>query len=156
MLQDRQIQLFKRLPVCWLAICILFYSVICFSLFMGCRRSRVGCRGSRVVTFTAISSPPPPSLPITRHHLHPPPLSVAQGLPLKIKISFLQTVLPWPIWSFPLPISTTPTLTAIVPSCTLEIGPELLLTPPLETPFDSSQRSWISWCPGALSFWVAL
>src|SRR6218665_3967438 len=23
-----------------------------------------------------ISSPPPPSLPITRHHLHPPPLSV--------------------------------------------------------------------------------
>jgi len=22
--------------------------------------------------------------------------------------------------------------------------------------FDSSQRSWIIWCPGALSFWVAL
>src|SRR6218665_1988805 len=42
----------------------------------------------------------------------------------------------------PLPISTTPTLTATLPpSGTLEIGPELLLTP-LETPtFDSSQRS---------------
>ena len=30
------------------------------------------------------------------------------------------------------------------------------LDPPLGAPFDSSQRSWISWCPDALSFWVAL
>ena len=30
------------------------------------------------------------------------------------------------------------------------------LDPPLETPFDSSQRSWISWCPGALGFWVVI
>ena len=44
---------------------------------------------------------------------------------------------------FPLPISTTPTLTATLsPSGTLEIGPELLLTPPpLETLFDSSLLS---------------
>ena len=47
-------------------------------------------------------------------------------------------------------------LTLLSPPGTLEIGPELLLTPPLKTPFDSSQCSWISWCPGALSFWVAL
>src|SRR6218665_1585047 len=34
------------------------------------------------------SSPPPPSLPITRHHLHLPPLYIRrpQDLPLKIKI----------------------------------------------------------------------
>ena len=40
-----------------------------------------------------ISLPPPPSLPITRH---PPPLSVNPGpkLPLKIKMSSLQTLLP--------------------------------------------------------------
>src|SRR6218665_1850272 len=37
--------------------------------------------------------------------------------------------------SFPLPISTTPSLTATMsPPGTLEIGPELLLTLPLETP----------------------
>src|SRR6218665_796760 len=42
-----------------------------------------------------ISSPPPPSLPITGHHLHLPPLSVTpKGLPLKIKISSLQSLLP--------------------------------------------------------------
>src|SRR6218665_3763470 len=34
---------------------------------------------------------PPPSLQITRHHLHPPPRSV---LPLKIKMSSLQALLP--------------------------------------------------------------
>src|SRR6218665_1143215 len=38
-----------------------------------------------------ISLPPPPSLPITRH---PPPLSVTPGLPLKIKMSSLQPLLP--------------------------------------------------------------
>ena len=27
---------------------------------------------------------------------------------------------------------------------------------PLDNPFDSSQRSWISWCPGAFGFWEAL
>jgi len=37
-----------------------------------------------------------------------------------------------------------------------EIGPELTMDHPLENPFDSSQHSWISWCPGALGFWVAL
>ena len=53
-----------------------------------------------------------------------------QGLPLKVKISSLQTLLPWNFWSFPLPISTTPTLTATLsPPGTLEIGPQLLLTP---------------------------
>ena len=55
--------------------------------------------------------------------------------------------------SFTLPIWTTPTLTATLsPSGILEIGPELLLTPFGKPPFDSSQRSWISWCPRALSF----
>ena len=44
-----------------------------------------------------ISLPPPPSLSITRHHLHPPPLYVTPGLPLKIKIS-----------------SNTPTLTHLI------------------------------------------
>src|SRR6218665_212056 len=43
-----------------------------------------------------ISLPPPPSLPMTRHHLHPAPLglSVTSGLPLKIEMSSLQTLLP--------------------------------------------------------------
>src|SRR6218665_625849 len=36
-----------------------------------------------------ISLPPPPSLCITTHHLHPPPLSVTPGPQLKIKISSL-------------------------------------------------------------------
>jgi len=27
---------------------------------------------------------------------------------------------------------------------------------PLDNPLDPSQRSWMSWCPGALGFWVAL
>src|SRR6218665_1554215 len=44
--------------------------------------------------------------------------------------------------SFPLPISTTPTLTATLsPPGTLEFGPELLLTPLWKPPFDASQRS---------------
>jgi len=38
----------------------------------------------------------------------------------------------------------------------LEIGPELTMDYPLDNPFDSSQRSWIRWCPGALGFCVAL
>jgi len=51
----------------------------------------------------------------------------------------------------------TPTLTAALsPSGPLEIGPELLLLPFRNPPFDSSQRSWISWYPGALGFQVAL
>ena len=74
------------------------------------------------------------------------------GLLLKIKMASLQTLLPWPIWSFTFSILTTPTLTPILsPLGILEIRPELLLTP-LETPFDSSQRSWISVCPGEFSF----
>src|SRR6218665_1164311 len=40
------------------------------------------------------SLPPPPSLSITRHNFHPYPLSVTPGLPLKIKMSSLQTHLP--------------------------------------------------------------
>jgi len=68
--------------------------------------------------------------------------------PLKLKISSLQTLVPWPIWSFSHPIWTTLTLKTILsPLDILEIGPELLLTP-----FDSLQRSWISWCPGMLGF----
>ena len=58
------------------------------------------------------------------------------GLPLKIKMSTLQTLLPWLFWSFTFSIWTTPTLTATLsPPDILEIGPELLLKPPLETPF---------------------
>ena len=57
------------------------------------------------------------------------------GLPLKIKMSSLQTLLPRSIRSFTLPISSTPTLTATPsPPGILETGPELLLTSPLETP----------------------
>src|SRR6218665_3168082 len=69
------------------------------------------------------------SLQITRHHLHPPPLSVTPGaFHSKLKSHLFKH-------SFPLPISTTPTLTATLsPPGTLEIGPELLLTLPLETP----------------------
>jgi len=37
-----------------------------------------------------------------------------------------------------------------------EIGPELTLDYTLDNPFDSSQRSWISWCSDELGFWVAL
>ena len=56
------------------------------------------------------------------------------GLPLKIKMSSLQTLLPWPISSFAFSIWTIPTLTATLsPPGILEIGPELLLTP-LENP----------------------
>ena len=40
--------------------------------------------------------------------------------------------------------------------CVLEIGPELSMVFPLDNPFDSLQCSWISWCPIALGFWVAL
>jgi len=46
-------------------------------------------------------------------------------------------------------IATTATLS---PPGILEIGPALLLTPLWKKPADSSQRSWISWCPGALGF----
>ena len=82
-----------------------------------------------------ISSPPPPSLQITRHHLPPPPLSATPGLPLKIKMSSLQTLLSWPIWSFNFSTWRTPTLIATLsPPGILEIGSELLLTPPLENP----------------------
>ena len=78
------------------------------------------------------------------HLLYPSP----PGLPLKIKMSSLQTLLPWPIWSFTFSTWTTPTLTATLsPPGILEIGPELLLIPFGKPPFDSSQRSWISWCP---------
>src|SRR6218665_922332 len=42
-----------------------------------------------------ISLPPPPSLSITRHNLHPAPLSVTpSGFPLKIEMSSYQTLLP--------------------------------------------------------------
>ena len=76
------------------------------------------------------------------------------GLPLKIKISSLQTRLSWPIWSFTLSIWTTPTLTATLsPPGPLEIGPELLLTTLLENPlwFVAALVN-ISWRPGALGF----
>ena len=65
------------------------------------------------------------------HLLYPSP----RGLPLKIKMSSLQTLLPWPIWSFSFSVWTTHTLTfTLSPHGILEIGPELLLTPPLVTP----------------------
>jgi len=84
-------------------------------------------------------------------------LSITVCIPLKIKMSSLQTLLPWPIWSFTLPIWTTPTLTATLsPPGPLEIGPELLLITLWKKTFDSSQRSWIGWCPGAPGFEVAL
>ena len=79
-----------------------------------------------------ISSPSPPSLPITRDHLHLPPLSVTpSAFHSKLKSHLFNLSYPdRPFWSFPLPISTTPTLTATLsPPGTLEIGPELLLTP---------------------------
>ena len=41
-----------------------------------------------------ISLPPAQSLPITIHRLHQPPLSVTPDLPLTIKMSSLQTLLP--------------------------------------------------------------
>ena len=89
--------------------------------------------------------------------LHPPLSVTPPGLPLNIKMSSLQTLLPWPIWSFIFSTWTTPTLTATLsPPGILEIGPELLLTPFGKPPFDSSQRSWIIWCPDVLSFRVAL
>ena len=61
-------------------------------------------------------------------------------------------------FSFPLEIRTEmeermqsdPSVSLIV-----SIGPELTKYYPLENPLDSSQRSWISWCPSALGFWVA-
>jgi len=34
----------------------------------------------------------------------------------------------------------------------VSLGPELTM----DNPFDSLQRSWISWCPVALGFWVVL
>ena len=87
------------------------------------------------------------------HIIYPSPL----GLPLKIKMSSLQTLLLWPISSFTFSIWNTLTLTATLsPPGILDIGPELPLTPFWKPPFDSSQRSWISWCHGVPGFWVAL
>src|SRR6218665_3650455 len=98
-----------------------------------------------------ISSPAPPSLPITRHHLHLPLYPSPQGFHSKLKSHLFNHSYPDPsdhlpplsvYPSIPFPISTTPTLTATLsPSGTLEIGPELLLTPVGTLPFDSSQRS---------------
>src|SRR6218665_1792101 len=91
-----------------------------------------------------MSSPPPPSLQITRHHLHPPPLSVIpRAFHSKLKSHIFKHSYPDPSDQSPHPISTTPALTpTLSPPGTLEIGPELLLTPPLWKPlFDSSQRS---------------
>src|SRR6218665_3683584 len=78
-----------------------------------------------------ISSPPSPSLPITRHRLHPPPLFVTPGaFHSKLKSHLFKHSYPETSDHFPLPISTTPTLTATLsPPGTLEIGPQLLLTP---------------------------
>jgi len=50
------------------------------------------------------------------------------GLLLKIKMSSLQTLLPWPSWSFTFSSWTSTTLTAALsPPAILEIRPELLL-----------------------------
>src|SRR6218665_1952805 len=80
---------------------------------------------------STISSPPPSSLPITRHRLHPPPLSVTpRAFHSKLKSHLFKHSYPETSDHFPLPISTTPTLTATLsPPGTLEIGPQLLLTP---------------------------
>src|SRR6218665_1431559 len=81
-----------------------------------------------------ISSPPPPSLQTTRHHLHPPPLSVTpRAFHSTLKSHLFKHSYPDPS-DHSLPISTIPTLTATLsPPGTMEIEPELLLTP-LENP----------------------
>ena len=72
------------------------------------------------------------------------------GLPLHIKMSYLQTLLSGPIWSCTFFTWTTSTLTATLsPPGILEIGPELLLTPFGKPPFDSSQalvNKLVRWC----------
>src|SRR6218665_1155397 len=87
-----------------------------------------------------ISLPLPPSLPITTH---PPPLSVdPRGLSLKIKMSFLQTLLPRPIHLFYL--NETHLNSYSVGVCPLLVfwKSDLSFSWPLwKHPFDSSQRS---------------
>ena len=57
------------------------------------------------------------------------------GLPLKMKMSSLQTLLPWPIWSFIFSIWTTPTLTATLSLVVFWKSDLSFSWPPLETPF---------------------
>ena len=83
------------------------------------------------------------------HLLYPSP----PGLPLKTKMSYLQTLLPWPIWSFTFSTRTTPTLTDTLSPPgrpILEIGPELLLTP-LWKPLLWFVAALVPWCAWLLS-----
>src|SRR6218665_1642458 len=78
-----------------------------------------------------VSSPPPPSLPITRHHLHLPPLFVTpRAFHSKLKSHLFNYSYPDPSDHSPPHLNNTHTLTATLsPPGTLEIGLELLLTP---------------------------
>src|SRR6218665_1086854 len=87
-----------------------------------------------------ISLPPPPSLPITRHHLHQAPLSVTpRAFNSKSECHLFKHS--YPDQSDHSPSPSEPTITATLPPPgILEIRLELLLAPFGKSPFDSSQR----------------
>src|SRR6218665_416881 len=77
-----------------------------------------------------ISSSPPPSLPITRYYLHLPPLSVIpRAFHSKLKSHLFNHSYPDPSDHSPPHLNNTHPAATLSPPGTLEIGPELLLTP---------------------------
>src|SRR6218665_3812324 len=99
-----------------------------------------------------ISLPPPPLLPITRHHLHPAPLPITPR-PSTQNLNDIssKTLTLTNLIIHPPNLNNNHPNSYSVHSDLLEIGPKLTMDYPLDNPFDLSQCLLISWCAWLLS-----
>src|SRR6218665_3686301 len=100
-----------------------------------------------------ISLPSPPLLPITIHHLHPDPLSITPRPSTQNENAISSNTLTLTnLIIHPPNLNNNHLKSYYIPSDLFKIGPKLTMDYPLDNPFDLSQCSLISWCPGVLCF----